>query len=155
VLSAFGGPSLGNLGSPVGLDVAAPTSGLGRALDTLFANAQDGDPQLTVWSGADGGVKPGFPRVTADIAFFVTPAIIDVDGDGRNEAVAGHGLHLLDAFGGDGAAPAGWPKLTGGWLVGTPGGGRLGRGRSCRGGGGPARRSPDGVAHADARRGDR
>lgn len=120
ILSAFGGPALGRLGSPVGLDVAAPTSGAGRALDTLFTNAQDGDPQLTVWSGHDGGIFAGFPRVTSDIAFFVTPAIMDVDGDGRNEAVAGNGLHLLDAFGGDASTPAGWPKLTGGWVVGTP-----------------------------------
>ena len=100
--------------------VAAPTTGLGRALDTLFPNSQDGDPQLTVWSGRDGAVRNGFPRVTADIAFFVTPAIFDVDGDGQHEAVAGNGLHVLDAFRGDGSTPAGWPKFTGGWLVGTP-----------------------------------
>lgn len=120
LVAAFGGPSLGPLGSRVGLDVAAPTTGLGRALDTLFPNSQDGDPQLTVWSGRDGAVRNGFPRVTADIAFFVTPAIFDVDGDGRHEAVAGNGLHVLDAFRGDGSTPAGWPKFTGGWLVGTP-----------------------------------
>jgi hypothetical protein len=120
IFSAFGGPSLGRLASPAGLDVAAPTTGLGRALDTLFANDQDGDPQLTAWSGLDGGVLAGFPRVTADIAFFVTPAIADVDGDGRNEVVAGNGVQMLDAVSGDGRVPDGWPKLTGGWLVGTP-----------------------------------
>lgn len=120
ITSAFGGPALGRLGSPTGLDVAAPTSGLGRALDTLLANDQPGDPQLTAWSGTDGAVRSGFPRVTADIAFFVTPAIADVNGDGRNEVVAANGLQMLDAVSGDGSVPAGWPKLTGGWAVGTP-----------------------------------
>ncbi|MFZ4517801.1 MAG: FG-GAP-like repeat-containing protein [Microthrixaceae bacterium] len=119
--TAFGGTALGRLGSRTGLDVAAPTTGLGRALDTLLSNDQAGDPQLTAWSGEDGGVRPGFPRVTADLAFFVTPAIADVDGDGRNEAVAGNGVQMLDAVSGDGSVPSGWPKLTGGWVVGTPG----------------------------------
>ena len=123
ILAAFGGPALGRLGSTRGLDITAPTSGILRALDTLFTNAQDGDPQLTAWSGATGEIRSGFPRVTSDIAFFVTPAVLDVDGDGRNEAVAGNGLHTLDAFRGDGSTPAGWPKFTGGWLVGTPGAG--------------------------------
>ena len=118
--SAFGGPAIGHLGSATGLDVAAPTSGAGRALDTLFADDQPGDPQLTAWSGADGSVRAGFPRVTADIAFFVTPAIADVDGDGRNEVVAANGVQTLDAVSGDGTVPSGWPKLTGGWAVGTP-----------------------------------
>ena len=121
ITSAFGGPAIGRLGSPAGLDIAAPTSGAGRAIDTLLSNDQAGDPQLTAWSGADGGIRPGFPHVTADIAFFVTPAIADVNGDGRNEVVAANGIQMLDAVSGDGTVPAGWPKLTGGWAVGTPG----------------------------------
>ena len=78
------------------------------------------EPPRGRWSGRDGAIRNGFPRVTADIAFFVTPATFDVDGDGRHEAVAGNGLHMLDAFRGDGSTPEGWPKFTGGWLVGTP-----------------------------------
>ncbi len=122
VLSAFGGPALGRIGG-TGLDVAAPTSGAGRATDTLFSNDQDGDPHLTVWNGRTGAIRSGFPRVTADIAFFVTPSIVDVDGDGRNDVVAGNGLQTLDAFRSDGSSVPGWPKLTMGWLVGTPGSG--------------------------------
>ncbi len=126
---AFGGPSLGDLSGTGGLDVAAPTTGLSRALDTLLPNDQPGDNQLTGWSGRTGHQLPGFPRVTADLAFFVTPAIADVDGDGANEIVAGNGIQMLDAVGtgrvADGIpagahVPAGWPKLTGGWTVGTP-----------------------------------
>ncbi len=121
ILSAFGGPAIGDVYGNRGLDVVQSTSGLGRALDTLLPNHQDGDPHLTVWDGRNGQIRPGFPRVTADLAFFVTPAVVDVDGDGSNEVVAGHGVHLLDAFGRRGSTPTGWPKLTGGWVVGTPG----------------------------------
>lgn len=129
-VAAFGGPALGALQGKDGLDVAAPTTGLGRALDTLLPNDQPGDTQLTGWSGRTGAQLPGYPRVTADLSFFVTPAIGDVDGDGSNEIIAGNGIQMLDAVGtrhrsdGSGAAshiPAGWPKLTGGWTIGTPG----------------------------------
>ena len=54
------------------------------------------------------------------MAFFVTPAIADLDGDGTNEVIAGNGLYALGAHDQQGDRPAGWPKLTGGWLVGTP-----------------------------------
>lgn len=118
--NAFGGPAIGRLGSPIGLDIASTTTGGGRAIDTLLPNDQAGDPQVTVWSGLDGSIRNGFPRVTADIAFFVTPAVADVDGDGANEVVAANGVQMLDAFGADGTPAPGWPKLTGGWAVGTP-----------------------------------
>lgn len=120
LLNAFGGTSMGNVGSDRYHDVVATTSGGMRALDTLFTNDQRGEPHLTVWSGRDGSVRRGFPRVTADIAFFVTPGIFDVDGDGSNDVVAGNGVHLLHAVSADGSVPDGWPKLTGGWTVGTP-----------------------------------
>ncbi|HTO00814.1 MAG TPA: VCBS repeat-containing protein, partial [Microthrixaceae bacterium] len=123
LVSAFGGPSIGRIGSLTSLDIASTTSGLGRALDTLFTNKQAGDPHLTVWNGRDGSVRSGFPRVSADIAFFVTPAIVDVDGDGRNEAVAGNGMQMIQAESVGGRTPAGWPKFTGGWVVGTTGSG--------------------------------
>ena len=122
IISAFSGPAIGHIGAGRGLDIAGATGGVRRAIDALAPNRQrDSDPQLTVWAGADGTIRPGFPRVTADLAFFATPAIADVDGDGANEAVVGNGVQMLDAVGTRGRAPTGWPKLTGGWVVGTPG----------------------------------
>ncbi len=35
--------------------------------------------------------------------------------------IAGNGLYMLDAVDAQGAEPSGWPKLTGGWSIGTPG----------------------------------
>lgn len=120
LLNAFGGTAMGNIGSGRYHDVVGTTSGGLRALDTLFSNDQGGEPHMTVWSGRDGSVRHGFPRVTTDIAFFVTPGVFDIDGDGGNDVVAGNGVHLLQAASADGSVPAGWPKLTGGWVVGTP-----------------------------------
>ena len=73
------------------------------------------------WSAGTGNALPGFPQTTADLGFFVTPAVADINGDGRNETIAGNGVYTLNAFDSTGSAPPGWPKLTGGWLVGTPG----------------------------------
>ncbi len=73
------------------------------------------------WQASDGHALPGFPQTSPDLAFFVTPAIADVDGDGNNETIAGNGVYTLAAHDASGARPPGWPKLTGGWVVGTPG----------------------------------
>ncbi len=121
ILSAFGGPSVGKLGSRTRMDVAAPVSGLSRLLDTASPELQlPSDDLLAAWDGATGAMRPAYPRETPDLAFFVTPAIADVNGDGRTEVIAGNGVYTLSAVTPNGVVPAGWPKLTGGWLVGTP-----------------------------------
>lgn len=121
MVSAFGGPALGEIGGTPGLDVATTTVGLAQLADQLFAGDQRGDTQLTAWDGTTRAPLRGFPQRTSDLAFFVTPAIADVSGDGRAEVIAGNGVSLLDAIDADGDDAPGYPKLTGGWLVGTPG----------------------------------
>ena len=121
MLVAFGGPSVGKIGSRDHLDVAAPVAGLSRLLDTASPELQlPSDDQLAAWDPTDGTMRPAFPRETPDLAFFVTPAIADVNGDRRTEVIAGNGVYTLSAVTPDGGVPPGWPKLTGGWLVGTP-----------------------------------
>jgi hypothetical protein len=63
----------------------------------------------------------GSPQATSDLAFFVTPAVADLDDDGDPESIAGNSTYTISAFDAAGNAPAGWPKLTGGWTLGTPG----------------------------------
>ncbi len=117
----FSGPSLGRLDGAGGLDPAITTAGLTRLLDIQVSDLQlPNDDQLTAWHGTTGNMLAGSPHTVSDMAFFVTPAIADVSGDGRREIVAGNGLYLLDAVDADGHVAAGWPKLTGGWEVGTP-----------------------------------
>jgi hypothetical protein len=119
---AFGGASIGRLDGDALPDLTAPTAGLTRLIDILGADLQlPNDDHLMAWNGTSGNALPGFPQTTADLGFFVTPAIADLDGDGHNETIAGNGVYTVNAFDSTGARPRGWPKLTGGWLVGTPG----------------------------------
>ena len=84
---AFSGFSVGELdGDAAQAEFAAPTLGLTRLLDIQASDLQlPNDDQLTGWEGSTGNALPGFPQVTPDMAFFVTPAIADLDGDGVNE----------------------------------------------------------------------
>ncbi len=124
--AAFSGPALGRIDSDGVPEIATPTAGLTRLLDILLPDRQPpSHDQLTVYRPNDGGALPGFPQETTDLAFFVTPAVADVDGNGRNEAIAGNGVYTLSAHEADGRRPDGWAKLTGGWVVGTPGLGDL------------------------------
>ena len=121
VIAAFGGAALGDLNGGGNLEIAAPTVGIAQALDQLLPGDQYGNTQLMAWDPRTRGPLPGFPHVTRDLGFFVTPAIVDVDGDGSAEVVAAHGVSLVDAIDVNGVAAPGYPKLTGGWAVGTPG----------------------------------
>ncbi len=118
----FAGPSIGELSGGGAKELAAPTLGITRLIDLLAPDLQlPNDDQVSAWDGATGRPLPGFPQATADLSFFVAPAIADLDGDGHNEVISGNSLYTLTAFDANGDAPAGWPKLTGGWSIGTPG----------------------------------
>ncbi len=117
----FGAPTVGDLSGDGALEVTAPTAGLTRLIDLLVSDLQlPNDDQLSMWDGTTRMPLPGSPQATSDLAFFVAPAVADLDGDGDQESIAGNSTYMISAFDGSGAAPAGWPKLTGGWTVGTP-----------------------------------
>jgi FG-GAP-like repeat len=120
---AFTGFSIGQLdGDATRPEFAAPTLGFSRLLDIQASDLQlPNDDQVMGWNGTTGNALPGFPQVSSDMAFFVTPAIADLAGNGVNDVISGNGVYMLNAFDQHGNRPAGWPKLTGGWLVGTPG----------------------------------
>ncbi len=117
----FGGPAVGELQGGGTKEVAAPGLGITRLIDLLAPDLQlPNDDQVMAWDGATRKPLAGFPQTSPDLAFFVQPAIADVNGDGANEVLAGNGTYTLSAFDATGSAPAGWPKLTGGWTLGTP-----------------------------------
>ncbi len=121
-LVAFGGPSPGRLDGDATADITSPTAGLSRLIDVLAPDLQlPNDDHVMAWRADTGNALAGFPQTTPDLAFFVAPAVADLDGNGTNETILGNGVYTLSAFAADGSAPSGWPKLTGGWLVGTPG----------------------------------
>ena len=122
VAVAFAGPAVGRTAALDHPDVASSTAGITRLLDVTAPDRQlPGDDQLMAWDPVSGLARPAFPRETPDLAFFVTPAIANIDAEPFTEVIAGNGVYTLSAVGSSGHVPAGWPKLTGGWLVGTPG----------------------------------
>jgi hypothetical protein len=119
---AFGGASIGDLNGDGVPDPTAPSAGLTRLIDVLAPDLQlPNDDHVMAWSGITGNALPGFPQTTPDLAFFASPAVADLAGNGHNDTIVGNGVYTLSAFDANGAPPPGWPKLTGGWLVGTPG----------------------------------
>lgn len=117
----FGGPALGDVTGDGTRDVVSATAGLSRLLDLLVSDLQvPNDDQVSGWDGATRLPLSGSPQTSPDLGFFAAPAIADLDGNGKSETIVGNGVYTLSAFESTGASAAGWPKLTGGWLVGTP-----------------------------------
>ena len=129
-------PTFGALGAPVlaefagpgnGFHLLAPTAGFGKLVDNQLAASQTpAENQLSVWpvaaadgTPADRGFAAAFPRRVNDLQFLAGPAVADIDGDGMPEAIQGSGVYDLHAFDIDGDEPAGWPKFTNGWMIGT------------------------------------
>jgi subtilase family protein/VCBS repeat protein len=83
---------------------------------------------ISAWDAATGTNLPSFPKATDDFVLLSHPVIADVGkpgvagapSDGLNEIVTGTGMYLLHAYNPAGVEPAGWPKLTGGWLAQPP-----------------------------------
>lgn len=113
---------LGGAGSPYSWAMGA--SGLRRLLDVVLPEQQLGpEDHLGVWDARTGTYEPGFPAQMNDLMFFNTPAVIDVDGDGRSEVLQSSAMYDFRAYGLGGLVPGGWPKFTGGWGVSTAGAG--------------------------------
>jgi hypothetical protein len=88
---------------------------------SLAMNEQfDFQHAVIAWSGASGEILEGWPRQIEDIQFLVSPAVADITGDGRNEAIYGSGGFMVYAWDGQGEVAPGWPKFTGHWILGSP-----------------------------------
>ena len=72
------------------------------------------------WDGKTGAFLPGWPRQIEDLQFLVAPAVADVTGDGKPEAIFGSAGYLLYAWDATGKLAEGWPHFTGNWLLGSP-----------------------------------
>lgn len=131
-LPAFGG--LGALtlaqfaGTAGGYHVLAPAAGFGKLVDNQVPARQfPAENQLAAWTistaegaPADGQFVEAFPRVVNDLMFLAGPAVADIDGDGRPEALQGTGVYDVHAVDIDGEPAPGWPKFTNGWMVQSP-----------------------------------
>jgi len=102
-------------------EYVSATSGLRKLIDLeLPGNQSYSDHSLAAWNPRTGALLPAYPRKMDDLQFLASPGIADVDGDGVPEVIQGSGAYLVHAFRGDGSEPEGWPKLTHGWMIGSP-----------------------------------
>lgn len=85
-----------------------------------LVSAIDWQNVVGAWDGATGEFLPGWPRQIEDLQFLVAPAIADLDGDNKAEALMGSAGYLLHAWDAEGIEPEGWPKFTGNWILGSP-----------------------------------
>ena len=126
-IASLGGGVVGRMGGPGSpLSFAMGSTGLRRLLDVVLPEQQLGtEDHISVWDPATGDFRPGFPALMADLMFFNTPAIADVTGDGAAEVIQGSAMYDVRAYSALGLPAAGWPHMTGGWIVVTPGVGDL------------------------------
>jgi hypothetical protein len=121
-VASLGGPVFGHLaGDSSPMSMAMGATGLRRLLDVVLPEQQlGGEDHVDAWNALTGTFDPGFPAQMNDLQFFNTPAIADVNGDGRAEVLQSSAMYDLRAYGLGGIAPPSWPKFTGGWSVMTP-----------------------------------
>ncbi len=119
-----GSPSIGNI-----LGTATPQIvEAGISVFDILAGIQSTPGQgvrlrsaVSVTDSATGENFPSYTQEIQGLAFFSTPAIADITGDGTPDIVLSTdsaALHGFDSV--TGAAAAGWPQWTGGWSLGTP-----------------------------------
>jgi hypothetical protein len=119
----FGGLGSGAFGDLTGdgaPEYAAPAAGIRVLIDTLTPGSLEFSDHLIVAWASGGAVLPAFPRVMDDLQFLGSPALADVSGDGLADVVNGSGAYLVRAYRSDGQTPAGFPKLTHGWVLASP-----------------------------------
>ena len=120
---SLGGGAFGRLtgGKP---NFIAAAGGIGRQLDIQLSEDQTvSDDQLSAFDSGHRPALPAFPRRMADLSFLNAPAVADVDGDGRQEALQGTAVYDLHAISATGAEAAGFPRMTGaGWSRRPPSG---------------------------------
>lgn len=114
-------PAVGDLDNDGTIDLVEGTAGTDAAL--AFANGgtrHDFEHHLSAWDSKTGLYKNGYPQVMDDWQFFSTPAIADVDDDGKVDLLAASGGYFVHGWNVDGVEAKGFPKFTGGWVLVTP-----------------------------------
>ena len=84
------------------------------------ATRHDFEHHIAAWDMKSGNYKSGWPQIIEDWQLFSTPAIADVDGDGKVDVLVGSGGYFVHAWNVDGVEAKGFPKFTGGWVLTTP-----------------------------------
>jgi len=114
-------PLFADLDDDGNVDIVEGGAGTDAAL--AFASGgvrHDFEHMMGAWDAKTGKFKRGFPRVMEDWQFFSTPAVADIDGDGKVNVIAASGGYFVHGWNADGEEAPGFPKFTGGWVLTTP-----------------------------------
>ena len=128
VVSVVSNVAWGHLDNTADMDLVLPGAGydLLGALTGPRGQRVNFQHVMAAWKVPGGsssqsyGFLDGFPQRTDDHQFFMNPSIADLDHDGLPEVIAGSGGYYLHAWNVHGAEPAGWPKMTGQWIIASP-----------------------------------
>jgi hypothetical protein len=102
----FSSPAVGDL------------DGDGRAEIAVGSGQTDGAGFISLFD-AEGAMMPGWPVATgADVS--ASPALVDLDGDGRREVLVPDLYGQLHALRADGRWLPGWPRDLDGWVLSSP-----------------------------------
>ena len=115
-----GNPALGDMDGDGTPDLIIGGAGLNALASLVLTQSIDSQFAVGGWSGADGTSLNGWPRQLEDFQFLTAAAMADLSGDGKPEAVYGSAGYMAYAWDEDGVQPEGWPKFTGGWIMGSP-----------------------------------
>lgn len=113
-------PSFGDLDQDGTPDLLIGGASIMWVASLAISEVMDHQQAFGAWSLTDGEFLPGFPQQVEDVSFLAAASVADVGGDSKPEALFGTGGYFLHAFGADGESPSGWPKFTGGWIMGGP-----------------------------------
>ncbi len=121
-IPALGEPVLAPLGAPTaGASMIAPAVSVGKVVDEGYpAKQSPHQNQVDAWDAATGSFEAGFPQQMNDLQILVSPIVADVGGDSTPYVVEGSATSDIRAFDIDGQPAPGFPKFTGGWMVGSP-----------------------------------
>lgn len=124
MIVAFGQTSLFDLDGDGALEIIAP--GVGRRILVSLMMGGTRVPYkylVGAWAGGDGSMKSSFPKALADTPMMGAPIVADVTGDGVPEIIvgdAGGELHAFPTRATTASEAPGFPKRTGGWMLGSP-----------------------------------
>ena len=120
MLPLFGHPSVGDLDQDGVPDVVMAGGGQSLLNNLSATTAIPFQNLLGMWSGRTGAMMPGAPVVLEDSSRLTSQVIADISGDGYPEVIAGTSGYFVHAVDACGRETSGWPKLTGGWTMGSP-----------------------------------
>lgn len=123
-LPALGDPIVAPIGkADAPLSVVDPAGSLGKLLDEEApADQSPHENFIAAYSAKTGQLDFGYPAQENDLQFLLQPIVADVAGDSAGSfVVEGSGVYDVRAYGPTGAEAAGFPKFTGGWVIGGAG----------------------------------